>query len=401
MTPPTKQTTNSVARGDDGDETLGRHERYAIAFRRNIRTFLSNMRAQVLAINDRVATAAREMTAKWERMDRPVPLPGDSAGMARWLDAEEARVDEQWRCAALALGREPCSDSSSGKAESSTKEVALSAPLTLMNSRETADDLTSEGSTTTKRLDQLVSAEVRRTSSDAPAFLTSLRPKNVGGKRCRSCGVPTSLIPSHWSESYHGLLDELAGGLRLRAQWLRRAVVEVRAAVTARPGGGLVYRVLRVVDGAYDSQALRNVRAYVAAELGVSETGIRRYGRVAYLSVMRKRGAVARVIGYLEAEPVAVAHALLADGQVSATERRVVKFGVSRLWVALPHRRCRVATTMLDAFRGDHALCRSDLAFAPHQAQFGGGHAFVRSYARSNDRDYPPAVYTTSTAWYR
>lgn len=231
-----------------------------------------------------------------------------------------------------------------------------------------------------------------------PGFLAALKPKNGGGKWCRGCDAPAFLVPAHWSDSFHRTLHVL-----------RSAVPPlgfadgVRLARTVDVGRGPAYRVLSIESHRYDDGLVRRVREYVDAELGVTEIGVRRYERLVYLSVTGSR-AVASVIGYLETEPVTRAHALGADGRLSPDQRRTVKRGVSRIWVAVGHRRRRVGTNMLDAFRADHGLRGRDVAFASHEIQCGD--AFVRRYsaaaARSrDDEDAVVSIYTRSPAWYR
>jgi hypothetical protein len=156
--------------------------------------------------------------------------------------------------------------------------------------------------------------------------------------------------------------------------------------------------LLRIEPDRYSDELVRRVREYVDAELGVTETGVRRYERLVYLTVSVRRAA-ATVVGYLETEPVTAAHALGPDGRPSPDRRRAVKHGVSRIWVAVGHRRRRVGTKMLDVFRADHGLRSRDVAFASHEIQCGD--AFVRHYSAADDEDTVVSIYTRSPAWYR
>lgn len=239
-----------------------------------------------------------------------------------------------------------------------------------------------------------------------PAFLAALKSKydDDDGHWCSECGVPASLVPAHWSDSFHRSLHQLRSAIPAPSA-LADGIVQTWTVNTTGVGGG--YSVFRI--DRYDGEPMRRVRAYVDAELGVSETGFRWNKRLAYVSTtIRRRRGEATVIGYLEVEPVTeLAYVLMDDGHtLSPDGRRPVKYGVARLWVALGHRRRRVGTNMLNAFRAEHLVRGRDMAFAAHEIQFGD--TFVRHYranARSTQEDdgddAAVLIYNTSTAWYK
>ncbi|VVC24213.1 Hypothetical protein CINCED_3A004155 [Cinara cedri] len=228
-----------------------------------------------------------------------------------------------------------------------------------------------------------------------PAFLAALKPKYdcFDARRCRQCHVPSSVVPAHWTDSFHRTLHRL-----------RSAVMPPPSAFAAGRSR-LSYRVISIRPERYNDEWLRGVRQYVDTELGLSETGIPRYTRSAYVSLLS--GPAASVVGYLEAEPAAVAYVLGPDGQLSAadTGRRRVRYGVSRLWVTVGYRRLGIGTTMLNAFRADHSVHGRHVAFAAHEIQFGD--AFVRHYCTAAARQDPVTasadvlIYTDSSAWYK
>lgn len=236
-----------------------------------------------------------------------------------------------------------------------------------------------------------------------PAFLAALKPKHDGfdGRRCRQCRVSASLVPVHWSDTLHRMLHLLRGASMPPPRFVNHPRITS-------------YRVIKINQDKYNDDRLRGIREYVDTELGVSETGIRRNTRSAYLSVLSN--VAESVVGYLEVEPATVAYVLGSDGQLSSTDvrRRRVKYGASRLWVAVGFRRQGIGTAMLNEFRADRSVLGRHVAFAPHEIQFGD--AFVRHYcsaaaakdAAAVQQDSVAAaaraevlIYTSSPAWYR
>lgn len=236
-----------------------------------------------------------------------------------------------------------------------------------------------------------------------PAFLASLKPytKGDGEQRmwCHGCDAPASAVPSQWSDLFHQTLH------RLRSVVPPASVFADVSRTVARAGPHQVI----LVDGGRnrsDCGPMRDLRAYVDAELGVSEAGIRRCERPVYMwtTATGRRGGL--IVGYLEVEPLTTgAHVFGPEGQPSLDDRRrPVKYGVARLWVAVGHRRRRIATGMLDAFRVDRSLLGSDIAFAAHEIQLGVAfvcHYYSAAAAQNQGNDSTILIYTTSSAWYK
>lgn len=78
-----------------------------------------------------------------------------------------------------------------------------------------------------------------------------------------------------------------------------------------------------------------------------------------------------QIVGCLVAEPKLKAHKMLpsTNGVDQCTEESYpVKCGVSRLWVAVPHRKRGIATTLMNCMRSQfmygHILSTAEIAFS-------------------------------------
>lgn len=395
---------------DEAAATLRRHQETFDNFNDNIQVFVDGFRdAAVAAVADgriaavvanvRLGTMARDMRTQLDRLNRMVAA-ADIACAARERDRGRFAADTG---RSLADAHEEHVDALRERFAREFGSIMRPAgPTAAVRSSPPQDGTAGASSVCSSPVAVMTDAAepaVHHPHGLLPGFLAALKPH--GGRAtdpewCRGCRAPTALVPAHWSDSFHRALHALRAAVPPPAAFATGAS-EVR---TVDAGRRPAYRVLRVDPDRYDDGPVRSVREYVNVELGVNECGVRPFDRLVYLTVTaRCRGTA--VIGYLETEPVTEAYALGADGRPSRDDRRAVKRGVSRIWVAVGHRRRRLGTNMLDAFRADHRLRGRDVAFASHEIL--AGDAFVRHYvtAAARGQDAAVLIYTRSPAWYR
>lgn len=428
---------------DDDVEELQQHKRNLKAFCVNIVSFLdkfqdaamteiSSGRIAPAVVNAGLRTMGRKITDVLSRLNRSSvdeTTSYDNNTTSRLLDVREADVDALYERIVRVLGPQCFLRGNGSNVASSSLagifETSLQSPSRIFqpSGSSPAEIFETSPQSPERIVDvSLAKSSVRSLSVDRdeesndhglPSFLATLTPKDKEtGKWCRGCGANRSLVPTHWSDSFHRTLHRFRAAISPPAVFVARdGPATVMRTVHA---ANLHYHVLRVRPGRYDDTSVRGVRELVDAELGVSETGVRRSNRTAYVSVALRRrdGPATVVIGYLEVEPLTTTgscvYALDANGCLSETRRggRPVSYGVSRLWVAIGYRRRRVGTNMLDTFRSDHLLHVRDIAFTVHEIQLGD--AFVRRYVaatslRDGDDDEDAAtvfIYTNSPAWY-
>lgn len=424
------EDVDSDSDAEDVDAELRKHEENLDAFVLNVQTLLDELRNSVMAkaaagkitlatVNVSLKAIMSEMASvlHWSnnRLPPVAETPTVTASavtaacdtMTRTVDAQEASTDVLYERVCREFGFPSPND---GRPIAPPPATQASAIVDISSSPPGIAAVTPspQWSNDTGIGQQQCCGEP--TTDEFPTFLATLKPKydrGGGGNKewCHGCNAPASLVPPQWGDSFHQTLHKLRSAMPTPSAFEGYA----RATRTVTAGRPQAYGVLRIDPDQYNDGPMRVVREYVNAELGVSEHGVRSYRRFAYLSVVicRRNGAAMAVIGYLEAEPVtAAAYLLGADGRLWPDRRRPVKYGVSRLWVAVGYRRRRVGTNMLDAFRADRSLRCRDIAFAAHEIQYSDG--FVRHYTasavrdhREDDNDDPVLIYTHSPAWYR
>lgn len=430
---------------DDDDDVateLQEHKQNLNEFCVNVVSFLNKFQDSVMIeisagriapaiVNGSLEKMKRKITTVLSRLNRSrvtEATPYDDNATSRFLDARETEVDALYERIVQVLGAQ-CLLRGNGTGNvavvsSSPAKIVCTSLQSPLGVFDTCSQSVARSEGTFSRLPSsgVIDTPVRSLSADRstrgdelnnlglPSFLAALKPKYTDkAKRCRECGADKSLLPTYWSDSFHRTLHRL------------RAAIPLPTAFVARDGPAIVlrtvhaanfhYHVLKIRPDRYDDTCMRSVREYVDAELGVSERGIQRSNRTAYVSVALRghNGPAIAVIGYLEVEPltaiVARVYVLDVDGHLSQTHHRgrSVKYGISRIWVAIGYRRRRVGTNMLNEFRVDHSLSAHDVAFATHEIQLGD--AFVRHYideASTLDGDDTATIfiYTNSPLWY-
>ncbi|XP_050442532.1 uncharacterized protein LOC126846782 [Adelges cooleyi] len=213
-----------------------------------------------------------------------------------------------------------------------------------------------------------------------PPFLAGIKPR---WKKLCPCGIPEARVPVSWSRYMHEELDAGAGELNVPKWLLPDAVKPVN--------DRFAYNVLKFGEELYYNEYLVGVRRYACTELGISESGVRWFQRQVFVAVLMPSGT--KAIGYLEVEPAQAGRHLAADGRLSESERSV-EYGVSKIWVHVKYRRQHVATEMLDFFRDQYQLMKTEIAFASHDTY---NAKFIQKYTGGS----PVVIYTQSTAWNR